>query len=43
LYTRVIKDINKKKQTLFNLFDTIDEYDIKKNNTIVDLDIRSQE
>jgi hypothetical protein len=40
-YTRVIKDINKKvKQTLFNLFDTIDEYDIKKNNTIVDLDIR---
>lgn len=40
-YSRVIKDINKKvKQSLFNIFDSIEENDIKKNNTIVDLDIR---
>lgn len=40
-YNRVIKDINKKvRQTLFNIFDTKTETEIKKNNTIVDLDIR---
>lgn len=40
-YNRVIKDINKKvRQTLFNIFDTKTEIEIKKNNTIVDLDIR---
>lgn len=40
-YSRVIKDINKKvKQSLFNVFDSIKETEIKKNNTIVDLDIR---
>jgi hypothetical protein len=40
-YSRVIKDINKKiRQTLFNIFDTKTEKEIKKNNTIVDLDIR---
>lgn len=40
-YSRVIKDINKKvKQSLFNVFDSIEETEIKKNNTIVDLDIR---
>jgi hypothetical protein len=40
-YSRVIKDINKKvRQTLFNIFDTKTEIEIKKNNTIVDLDIR---
>jgi hypothetical protein len=41
IYNRVIKDINKKvKQTLFNIFDDYEEKEIKKNNTIVDLDIR---
>ena len=41
LYNRVIKDINKKiKQNLFNIFDAENEIGIKKNNTIVDLDIR---
>jgi hypothetical protein len=41
VYGRVIKDINKKvKQTLFNIFETENEKEIKKNNTIVDLDIR---
>jgi hypothetical protein len=41
LYNRIIKDINKKvKQTLFNIFDDYEEKEIKKNNTIVDLDIR---
>jgi hypothetical protein len=40
-YNRIIKDINKKvKQNLFNIFDDGCETDIKKNNTIVDLDIR---
>jgi hypothetical protein len=40
-YNRVIKDINKKiRQTLFNIFDTKTEKEIKNNNTIVDLDIR---
>jgi hypothetical protein len=40
-YNRVIKDINKNiRQTLFNIFDTKTETEIKKNNTIVDLDIR---
>ena len=40
-YSRVIKDINKKiRQTLFNIFDTKIENEIRKNNTIVDLDIR---
>jgi hypothetical protein len=40
-YTRAIKDINKKvRQTLFNIFDTKIETEIKKNHTIVDLDIR---
>jgi hypothetical protein len=40
-YSRVIKDINKKvRQTLFNIFDTKTENEIKKNHTIVDLDIR---
>jgi len=40
-YNRVIKDINKNiRQTLFNIFDTKIETEIKKNHTIVDLDIR---
>lgn len=40
-YHRIIKDINKKiRQNLFNIFDTNEEKDIKKNNSIVDLDIR---
>ena len=40
-YNRVIKDINKKiRQTLFNIFDIKTENEIRKNNTIVDLDIR---
>jgi hypothetical protein len=40
-YSRIIKDINKKiKQNLFNIFDVETETEIKKNNTIVDLDIR---
>lgn len=40
-YNRIIKDINKKiRQNLFNIFDTKTETEIKKNNTIVDLDIR---
>lgn len=40
-YSRFIRDINKKiKQTLFNIFDTDEETEIKKSNTIVDLDIR---
>ena len=40
-YSRIIKDINKKvKQNLFDIFDLETETEIKKNNTIVDLDIR---
>jgi len=40
-YVRVIKDINKKiKQTLYNIFDNSIEIEVKKLNTIVDLDIR---
>ena len=40
-YSRIIKDINKKvKQSLFDIFDSETETEIKKNNTIVDLDIR---
>jgi len=40
-YTRIIKDINKKiKQSLFNKFDSEINTEIKKENTIVDLDIK---
>ena len=40
-YTRVIKDINKKKkQGLYNLFNNEFETQILKDRTIVDLDIR---
>jgi hypothetical protein len=40
-YTRVIKDINKKtKQCLFNYFNSKQQTDFIKENTIVDLDIR---
>ena len=40
-YTRIIRDINKKiKQSLFNKFDSEINTEIKKENTIVDLDIK---